>query len=175
MSTKSNEQPQENSSFCSQSAIEKSTDLTFNASSKKRQTEEKSYLSAPSIQFFTHSTKKNLLNHGGEKKQPAEQEDDIIPLLQTEKMSSEIYSRHKANSWVIACQRTWIMNRIGRPIAYIFIDVNAEAWVAETDKRREEIIKNNVVQGKWNFYIYDTLWTLDFIIHAIGKRIKLFF
>ncbi|MDJ0580973.1 hypothetical protein [Crocosphaera sp.] len=67
------------------------------------------------------------------------------------------------------------MTKIGGPLAYIFIDTDAEAWLAETDAQREKLVRNKVVKGKWIFYIYDALWTADFLLHAVATRVKMFF
>lgn len=67
------------------------------------------------------------------------------------------------------------MNKIGRPIAYVFIYADAEGWIAETDAQREKLIKNKVVKSRWSFYLYDALWTVDFLLHAIASRIRMFF
>lgn len=67
------------------------------------------------------------------------------------------------------------MNNIGYFLAYVFIDADAEAWLAETDAKRRKIIEDKGIKNKWIFYIYDALWTIDFLLHAIAIRFKMFF
>lgn len=166
-------QVQKNNSSSSRSAIEPSTDLRSSDLSKQQQKKISHW--DHYIQFCTHWLRKVWSVLFGEMKQPVEQEENTTLLPLKDKMSSETSLQPNTDSCAMTCQRTEVMTKIGGPLAYIFIDTDAEAWLAETDAQREKLVRNKVVKGKWIFYIYDALWTADFLLHAVATRVKMFF
>ena len=157
--------PNEKRPFSSQLDTENCIQDKSNKLSIRQQ--EKNSQKGQSIQYSKVSQIKNSSkDDGAMKKVIVEQDDATTNLPQRVGQSSEKISTQDSSCYSPTspmnrqrCRRTWVMNRLGLPMAYAYLgSEEAEAWLFECDKDRSEMIREQThINNPQGLLLFDTI------------------
>ena len=182
-------QHQENSLSCSQYTDKTYTDSQLSEQSKIAATDENgSRLELP-IQSLTPLNKKDSFMPDGVMRLMVRVEEHVVVTTSYQKQETLSYSKssnsnddylngkiQKLNSESRDLKTqdsiidTWITRWIARPIAYLFLTNEAEAWLGDIRELRIKLLCQEY--PIWHQRIMEILWVTDLTYNSITERIK---
>jgi hypothetical protein len=124
---------------------------------------------ARSTQSFSPLKTKDLSSPNGAMKLPVELDEGTTGAVTGEKQSSTISSPPSNVCCPGAkseCRRTWVANNPGKLVAYMLYPNDAEGWMADTDDRRNAVIKAGYRRTSV-LWLFDAWWTTELVLEKI--------